>query len=353
MGTVNGEPATMSTARAILLTMRPYQWVKNILLFTAVIFDGHLGSPVHVVVSLIGFALFCLISSSVYLLNDAKDHELDRNNPEKAHRPIAAGHLSPSTAFGLSFALTAGVLAIAFSLSLFFDIAHGAAFGAVLVIYYVQNLCYSWWFKRQPVLDVMSIAIGFVLRILAGGILLGIVISHWAIICTFFLSLFLGFAKRRYELAMLEGDGSHHRPALAGYDVAFIDQMLTVVLAAAVVTYALYTVNDNVIAKLHAPYLHYSLIFVVYGLFRYLHLIHRGEGGDPARTLLSDVPILVCAVLWLVSVLLALYVFTGDPPGVGKAVEPSGQSSIMDVREEVAVDAATRCFGPDGGGVCG
>lgn len=351
---MNGEPATMTTAGAILRTMRPYQWVKNILLFTAVIFDGHLGSPTHVAVSLIGFALFCLISSSVYLLNDAKDHELDRQNPEKAHRPIAAGHLSPGLAYVLSFALTVGVLAVAFSLSLFFDVAHGVAFGAVLVIYYVQNLFYSWWFKRQPVLDVMSIAIGFVLRILAGGILLGIGISHWAIVCTFFLSLFLGFAKRRYELATLDGDGSHHRPALAGYDVAFIDQMLTVVLGATVVTYALYTIDDAVIGKLHAPYLHYSLVFVVYGLFRYLHLIHRGEGGDPARTLLSDVPILVCAVLWLAAVLLALYVFTGDPPGGDKGLEPSRKSfMIEDLREEVAVRSAARRFGPDGGDQCG
>lgn len=306
----------MSLLRAILVTMRPYQWVKNLLFFTAVIFDGHLTESADVITSVIGFGLFCLISSSVYLLNDAKDAELDRQNPDKAHRPIAAGHLSASLAFAVSVSLTIGVLVVAFTLGAWRPDVNAFGFGVILAIYYAQNLLYTWWSKRQPLLDVMSISVGFVLRILAGGLLIGVEISQWAIICTFFLSLFLGLGKRRYELTLREEGDVSHRPALAGYSLPLVDQLLTVVLAATLVTYAVYTASDKVIKQLGAPHLYYSIVFVVYGLFRYLHLIHRrGSGGDPARTLLTDPPILICVFLWFVAVVWALYAGPGPAAG--------------------------------------
>lgn len=304
----------MKTLRGILITMRPYQWVKNLVFFTALIFGGRLRLEyLHDVVTMgVGFGLFCLLSSSVYLLNDVKDAELDRNNPDKRTRPVASGELSAFAAGGVSFLLTGFVLVFAFLYTLLDDRIPDFRFGIVLAIYYFQNLLYTWFFKKKAVLDVMSISIGFILRILAGGALINVVISDWALICVFFLSLFLGLGKRRYELYLNENEGEavRHRPALDDYHPVFLDQMLTVVLSATVVAYSIYTVSSKATDVLHAKYLYISLIFVVYGLFRYLYLIHKHEaGGDPTRTLVSDPPMLITIFLWFLSVVGALYVF--------------------------------------------
>lgn len=310
----------MKTVKAVVITMRPYQWVKNLVFFTALIFGGRLADVHDVATMLGGFLLFSLLSSSVYLLNDAKDAELDRKNPEKRKRPVAAGDLSPTAAVAWSVVLTLGVLLVAFGLPWLDPEVRGFGFGICLLVYYVQNLLYTWVFKQQAVLDVISISFGFVLRILAGGFLIGVEISPWALICTFFLSLFLGLGKRRHELH-LDGGETGHRPALKDYHPQLVDQMLTVVLAATVVTYAIYTVSDHVMGtnqaegEMGAVYLHYSLVFVVYGLFRYLYLIHRHrEGGDPTRTLVSDPPMLITIFLWGLTVVGALYFFNGLTP---------------------------------------
>ena len=305
----------MKTVRAIAITMRPYQWVKNLVFFTALVFGGRLECFHDVVAMVIGFGLFCLISSAVYLLNDAKDHVLDRENPEKRMRPVASGALPVSTAYAASFVITAVVLGLAFFFPVLDPGVRGFGFGLCLIIYFVQNLLYTWYFKQQAVLDVISIAVGFVLRILAGGFLIDQDISHWALICTFFLALFLGLGKRRHELYLNEQREVVHRPALKDYHPVLMDQMLTVVLAATVVTYAIYTVSDKVLdpLQLNAPRMYYSLIFVVYGLFRYLYLIHKQRGGgDPTRTLVSDPPMLIAIFLWFVTVVGALYLFPGS-----------------------------------------
>jgi 4-hydroxybenzoate polyprenyltransferase len=302
----------MKTLTAIFITMRPYQWVKNLVFFTALIFGGKLSIAHDVVATVIGFFLFCLLSSAVYLLNDAKDCELDRQNPEKRTRPVASGELKVSSARVASFVLTAFVFLAAFSLPVLDPEIRGFGFGICLVLYYVQNLLYTWFFKQEAVLDVISISVGFVLRIEAGGFLIGAPISDWALICTFFLSLFLGLGKRRYELSMNEADDVSHRPALKDYHPALVDQMLTVVLSATIVAYAIYTVSDK--AKELTENLYYSLIFVVYGLFRYLYLIHKHEkGGDPTRTLVSDLPMLITIFLWGVTVVACIYLFPNPP----------------------------------------
>lgn len=304
----------MKTLKAVLITMRPYQWVKNLVFFTALIFGGRLESVHDVAAMLLGFLLFCFLSSSVYLLNDAKDVELDRKNPEKRKRPVAAGDLQPSAAVAWSLVLSLFTFLVAFGLPWLDPEVRGFGFGICLVFYYLQNLLYTWVFKHHAVLDVISISVGFVLRILAGGFLIGVPISHWAIICTFFLSLFLGLGKRRHELYLVEGE-VEHRPSLKDYHPVLVDQMLTVALAATIVAYATYTVSDKVIHELHAEYLYYSLVFVVYGLFRYLFLIHRHrEGGDPTRTLVSDPPMLITIFLWGLTVVGALYFFAGGTP---------------------------------------
>jgi len=302
----------MKTLTAIFITMRPYQWVKNLVFFTALIFGGKLSSAHDAVATVAGFLLFCLLSSAVYLLNDANDRELDQQNPDKRTRPVASGELKASTACVASFLLTAFVFVAAFLLPVLDPEIHGFGFGICLVLYYVQNLLYTWFFKKQAVLDVISISVGFVLRIEAGGLLIGQPISEWALICTFFLSLFLGLGKRRYELAMNQAEDVGHRPALKDYHPAFVDQMLTVVLSATIVAYAIYTVSEK--AQAIGKNLHYSLIFVVYGLFRYLYLIHKQEkGGDPTRTLVSDPQMLITIFLWGVTVIACIYLFPKLP----------------------------------------
>jgi 4-hydroxybenzoate polyprenyltransferase len=294
----------MNTLRAILITMRPYQWVKNLVFFTALIFGRRLQDVHDGIATLVGFLLFCLISSAVYLLNDARDYELDRQNPDKCHRPVAAGALRPSTAAWTSVLLTAGVVLLALFLPVLDPGVRGFKFGISLVVYYLLNLGYTWFFKKQAVLDVISISIGFILRILAGGFLIEVDISHWAIICVFFLSLFLGLGKRRHELYLSGQGGVGHRAVLKDYHPVLVDQMLTVVLAATIVAYAIYTVSETV----KNTQLYHSLVFVVYGLFRYLYLIHKHEkGGDPTRTLVSDPPILIAIGLWGATAVWALY----------------------------------------------
>lgn len=294
----------MRTLQALLISMRPHQWVKNLVFFTALVFGGRLESLHDVAAMLVGFVLFCLLSSAVYLLNDVQDRALDRRHPDKRRRPIASGELRAATAVQASVALTAGALALAFFFPVLDPAVRGFGFGITLVAYYLLNLAYTRFFKEQAILDVLSISIGFILRIMAGGFLIDVAISHWAILCTFFLALFLALAKRRHELYLHPEGEVAHRPVLKEYHPILVDQMLTVVLAATIVAYAIYTMSGRV----GETRLYYSLVFVVYGLFRYLYLIHRhDQGGDPTRTLVSDVPILITIGLWGITVLWALY----------------------------------------------
>ncbi len=286
--------------KKIFISMRPVQWVKNVLIFAGLIFSQNFFSPPLFLKSLFAFVLFCGISSSVYILNDILDLKNDRLHPLKSKRALASGELSISSA--LTFSLILGIISIALSFFL------QRNFGLIVVIYFLLNLFYSLYLKRLVILDVMCVGAGFVLRALAGAVVIEVVISSWLVVCTTLLALFLGFSKRRHELTLLQDDATQHRRILAEYSPYFLDQMIAVVTASTVVAYAFYTLSPEVMEKLGTKYMDLTIPFVLYGIFRYLYLIHqRKEGGRPTRMLLTDKPILINVVLWLIAVFLILY----------------------------------------------
>ena len=288
--------------RSILATLRPQQWVKNFVLLAGLIFSQNLDKPDFILKSLAAFALFCLLSSSVYIFNDIMDVESDRKHPLKSARPIAGGRIKVSTGVFLFV-----VLAIAsFGLSLWLN----PLFALTALGYFVLNLLYSVYLKNVVIIDVMCIALSFVIRAVAGAVVIGVEISAWLVVCTTLLALFLGFGKRRHELVLLEGQATDHRKSLSEYSPYFLDQMISVVTASTVVAYAFYTLSSEVKVKLGASHMELTIPFVLYGVFRYLYLIHQKEGGgSPTRMLLTDRPILVNVILWLAAVILIVYVF--------------------------------------------
>ena len=287
-------------ALAIVRTMRPGQWVKNVLVFAPLVFAQQALDPRAVGRTLTAFALFCLASGAVYLVNDLLDRDQDRRHPLKRRRPIAAGELAPATA-GVAAALVgAGALGAA-TLS-------DPRLALVLGAYLATSLAYARALKHVVILDVMTLAAGFVLRVVAGGVAAGVALSTWLLLCTSLLALFLGFGKRRHELVLLEAGAAAHRPILAEYSPYFLDQMIAVVTTSTLVCYALYTMDPAVHQKLHTTRLPLTVPFVLYGIFRYLYLVHRKEGGgDPAQVVLADRPLLVNILLWIGTVFAILY----------------------------------------------
>lgn len=288
--------------RAIFATLRPQQWVKNFVLFAGLIFSQNLDKPDFFLKSLAAFALFCLLSSSVYIFNDIMDVESDRKHPLKSTRPIAGGEIKVSTGVLLSVVLAV----VSLSLSLWLN----PVFALTALSYLVLNLLYSVYLKNVVIIDVMCIAFSFVIRAVAGAVVIGVEISAWLVVCTTLLALFLGFGKRRHELVLLEGQATDHRKSLSEYSPYFLDQMISVVTASTVVAYAFYTLSPEVEVKLGASHMELTIPFVLYGVFRYLYLIHQKEGGgSPTRMLLTDRPILANIILWLAAVVLIVYVF--------------------------------------------
>jgi 4-hydroxybenzoate polyprenyltransferase len=284
----------------ILITMRPKQWIKNTVVFAAMIFSQKLFEPGTFVMSFLAFFLFCLISGSVYLFNDVIDREEDKRHPFKKLRPVASGSLSTPTAI-----TWAALLAI---ISLGVAILVDGWFGVILATYYGINLAYSRYLKHLVIIDVMVIALGFVLRAIGGAVIINVEISPWLIICTTLLALFLGFGKRRHELITMNEEAHNHRPILSEYSPYFLDQMISVLTASTVVAYALYTMSTEVQAKLHTTHLNLTIPFVLYGIFRYLYLIHqRKRGGNPTSVLFTDRPLLINIVLWMITVCIILY----------------------------------------------
>jgi 4-hydroxybenzoate polyprenyltransferase len=291
-------------ARAMLAAMRPSQWTKNAVVLAAGIFalwdqTQALGWRAGLRVIPAAF-VFCLVSSAIYILNDIRDLEADRTHPLKRHRPIAAGRLTVAAAWTLSLVLLAVALAGATWLS--------KEFLGVIVTYIVLQIAYSWGLKRVALVDVFMIASGFVLRALAGAVVLDVLISPWLLICTFLLALFLGLCKRRDELVKLADAATGHRQILDEYSPYLLDQMIAVVTASTLMAYALYTMADETIQKFNTAQLHLTIPFVIYGIFRYLYLIHRKEqGGNPSLTLLTDRPLLINILLWTTTVILIIY----------------------------------------------
>lgn len=286
----------------IIQLIRPQQWIKNGIVLAGLIFSGSAGHPDLLLTALAAAGLFCLLSSSIYIVNDLADADADRNHPVKANRPIAAGRISPGTAISLALILSVAALIPAFFL--------GRNFFLISCSYLILSLLYSFILKHIVIIDVMSIAAGFVLRALAGSVVIEVEFSGWLLISSFLLALFLGFGKRRHELVLLEGKSDQHRRILKRYTSYFLDQLIGVVTPAVLVCYLLYVISPEVQEKLHTQYLYLTTPFVIYGIFRYLYLIHLEErGGSPTQLLLTDRPILLTVLLWLITALLLLYYF--------------------------------------------
>ncbi len=286
--------------RDIWQLLRPTQWAKNTVLFAALIFSKHLFVAADAALVVTGFLFFCCVASGAYVMNDIRDCERDRQHPLKSLRPLPAGRVSHRSAVLLAVALMAVGLGGAAGLS--------RGFAVLTALYLALQIAYTYALKEMVILDVMSIASGFVLRAVAGGVLIGVPVSPWLIICTFLLALFLGFSKRRHELVLLEGRAVNHRAALREYSPYFLDQMIAVVTASTVVAYAIYTASTEVQEKLGTNKLYLTIPFVLFGIFRYLYLVHqREEGGNPTQLLLSDRPLLADVLLWILTVALLLY----------------------------------------------
>jgi 4-hydroxybenzoate polyprenyltransferase len=292
----------VSTLRAILVAMRPRQWTKNLLVFAALIFAGDMFDMHRVVVATVLFGLFCLLSGAVYIVNDIVDAEADRAHPDKASRPIASGVLGVRAAVAAATVLAVVSVAGCFAL--------GVMAGVLAIGYVVLQAAYSLFLKRLVIVDAMTIAAGFVLRAVAGAYAIGVPVSAWLFLCTFLLALFLGLAKRRHELVLLETTAAEHRESLRDYSAPFIDSMLSSTVAATIVAYALYTVSPTGGEKFQ--YLMATVPFVVYGLFRYLYLVHRRDlGGSPEEILLTDQPLIIDILLYLVVTGVIVYVLPG------------------------------------------
>jgi 4-hydroxybenzoate polyprenyltransferase len=280
--------------------LRPKHWVKNVFVLAALIFAQKLGDADAVAAALMAFGVFCALSSAVYVINDIVDREADRAHPVKRNRPIAAGEISVAAGGALAAVLAVGGLAAAVALS--------PPFAAVAGSYLVMNLAYSLALKRVVIVDVMIVAAGFLLRAWGGAVVLGVEMSHWLILCTGLIALFLGFVKRRQEIVGMASIGET-RPILKEYSLPFLDQMISIVTSSTLLAYSLYVFSEEVATKLGTRWLGLTLPFVLYGIFRYLYLVHqRGEGESPTDLVVSDRPLLFNFVLWGMSVVVALYV---------------------------------------------
>lgn len=278
--------------------MRPKQWAKNVLLFAGVVFAGELTDPSRVALSAAAFAIFCALSASAYLVNDVVDADRDRTHPAKRRRPIAAGVVSRRSAVTAAVLLAASGLATSWLL--------GPRFGAISAGYLALTVAYSTWLKHVLLVDVIALAIGYVLRAAAGALAIDVTISPWLLLCMILVALFIGLTKRRHELLLLDTAAAQHRKILDEYSGPLLDQMISLVSSATLIAYALYTFfSDQARSN---ELLVITLPFVVYGLFRYLYLVYkRGQGGSPEDLIFSDAPLLVCIGLWALSVGALIY----------------------------------------------
>ncbi|HRR13553.1 MAG TPA: decaprenyl-phosphate phosphoribosyltransferase [Thermoanaerobaculia bacterium] len=284
---------------ALLRSLRPAQWTKNLFVLVPLLFAGRLSDPAAVGAALLAFASFSAAASAVYLFNDLRDRERDRAHPLKRHRPLASGRLSPAVAAVAALLLAAAAAAVAVRL--------GAAFGLALGAYLAINLLYTLALKRLVILDVMAIAAGFLLRVLGGAAAIPVAVSPWLLLCTGFLSLFLGFSKRRHEL-LLSPDATGGREVLAHYSPAFLDQMINVVTASTVVCYALYAVDAQTVAKFGSERLILTLPMVLFGIFRYLYLAYQvSDPRSPTDAILTDLPFLANLLLWAATAAAIVY----------------------------------------------
>lgn len=290
--TAGGVVPGRSTLGDWIRLVRPPQWIKNLFVLAPLLFSGRGTDPVEVGRALAAFVMFCLLASAIYLWNDAADAPKDRLHPTKRERPIAAGTISPVHATVVGAVLLLAAVAVAWMVS--------PLLAALAIAYFLLNVAYTFLLKEMVILDVFSIAAFFLIRLLAGCVAIAVRPSVWLLLCGGLLALYLGFAKRRHEITLLGAGSAGHRGVLEHYSVAFLDQMSVVLLAVTVVSYIMYTLTSETAKHVGDDSLAYSTVFVLYGVFRYLYLVHqRNNGGSPAQTLLADRALLVNVVLWV------------------------------------------------------
>jgi 4-hydroxybenzoate polyprenyltransferase len=297
-----------SVASDLLISLRPGQWTKNLIVFAALIFGRRLMDPAAVAAACVAFLVFCGLGGTAYLINDVLDREQDRRHPLKTRRPIASGALRPSTALAVALVLGGAGVGAAFWIT--------PAFGGVAAAYLVLQMAYSGWLKHVVILDVLTIAIGFVLRAVGGGVAIAVPVSQWLLVCTILLALFLALSKRRHELVLLAEGAAGHRPILGEYSPYLLDQMIGVVTASTLVAYVFYAISPDTAQRFGTPLLGLTIPLPLYGIFRYLYLVHGKEkGGSPAELLVNDRPLLACVALWAIAVILIIYHPFGSWPG--------------------------------------
>jgi 4-hydroxybenzoate polyprenyltransferase len=292
--------------RAVVVSLRPHQWTKNLVVLAALALSKHLLEAGPALRALSAFVLFCGLSGTVYLFNDVADYERDRLHPRKRLRPIASGALPLPAARGIAFGL--GLVCLAFSLLL------GPGFATCSAAYLALNLAYSFRLKEVVILDVIAVSLGFVLRAVAGGLAVRVPLSEWLLLCTILLALFLALSKRRAELTALNDQASSHRRILAEYSPYLLDQMISVVTASCVTAYCFAVLAPETREKFQTERLAWTIPFVIYGIFRYLYLVHQKElGGSPTEVLITDRPLLLNVALWALAVVLIVYTAPGAP----------------------------------------
>ncbi|AKG36292.1 decaprenyl-phosphate phosphoribosyltransferase [Paenibacillus durus] len=277
--------------------LRPNQWTKNLLVFAAPLFSFETVTPAVMINSLAGFLLLCFVSGCVYIVNDYIDRDADRNHPVKRYRPMASGELHPQMALAFGALIMAGSLALSYLLNPLFTL--------LLAIYFGINVAYSIRLKHVVIIDIMIIAAGFVLRAIAGGLVIHVPFTPWFLLCTMLLSLFLAIGKRRHELFLLQNDKGSHRKVLERYSYELLDQLSGIVTTATIISYSLFTFTSG-----RTIHLMWTIPLVIYGMFRYLYLIHvEKKGGAPDKVLFEDRHILITVILYVVSIVAILAYF--------------------------------------------
>ena len=293
-------PPARSALSLLLVSLRPEQWTKNLVVFAGALFGGRLLDPVSLAFAGAAFVVFCALSGTVYLFNDLADREADQRHPLKRARPIASGRLSPAFAASAGAVIGGAALLGAFWMA--------PLFGIVSAAYVALLLAYSALLKHLVIIDALTIAGGFVLRAMAGAVAVAVPISQWLLVCTTLLALFLAFSKRRHEITLLAEGATEHRRILDEYSPYLLDQMIAVVTASTLIAYTVYATSPETAVRLGSSRLGLTIPFVLYGIFRYLYLVHRKRGGgSPAAILVTDGPMLACVALWAGAVAVILY----------------------------------------------
>jgi 4-hydroxybenzoate polyprenyltransferase len=297
----SGKIGLAQQLRATIRLLRPIQWSKNIFLFAPLVFSRHLFEEGYFFKESIAFVVFCVLSSSVYVFNDIADREADRLHPIKKKRPLADGTISVQQGFVVGLVLVVGAV--------FLSGQFGPKFQAAAGLYFVMNIAYSFWLKQMILVDVFLIAAGFMIRVLAGAFAIDVVVSHWLVLCTLFVSLFLAVSKRRGEILLVHSNtGSVGRPVLKEYDIVLIDQIITITAAGMAISYALYTVADRTVAVFGTEHLIFTTVFVLFGIFRYLIVMRKNKTEDnPTLLLLRDPVMILNIIAWFGACIIVIY----------------------------------------------